>query len=211
MPGLSLSDLVRNGTMPPEIAATLRGAVTARRSFLVMARPRFAGKSTLTGALLAIVRRTMPVRELGRDGEDVTRLAAEARGGYLVIPEVSEHPWAPGYVWGEPVRIAFRAIAAGSALAIALHADGVAEALKIIRRGNGVPDEDVARLDLVIHLRSLGPDPSAPVRRVVAAVHEIEDVRDGQPRTRLLHRWHEQMDRFETLAAPTRFARTATR
>lgn len=209
MAELSLSDLVRNGTMSPQIAATLGAAVTARRSFLVVARPRLAGKTTVVSALLSLIGRDMPIRELGSDGVDVARLAAEAHGGYLVVPEVSQHPVTPGYVWGAPVRQAFRAIAGGAALAASLHADGVNEALEIIRSGNEVPDEDVARLDLVIHLRSLGPDWRAPVRRVVAAVDEIEDVRAGPIRTRLLHRWDEAADRFETLAVPTRFTLAA--
>lgn len=35
---------------------------------------------------------------------------------------------------------------------------------------------------------------------------EIGSVRDGRPGTRLLHRWDERTDRFETLAEPRRLA-----
>lgn len=49
--GLRLPDLVRNGTMSAEIAATLAGAVEEGRSFFVLAVPRLAGKSTVTEAV----------------------------------------------------------------------------------------------------------------------------------------------------------------
>lgn len=187
MPGPTLEDLVRNGTMSPAIARTLRDAAAARRSYLVFAKPRLAGKSTVQQALLALAPAGTPVRTLGADGDDVAALAREARDGYLVIPEVSRSAVMPGYVWGEPVRQAFAA--RGCSLAVALHADDAVEALRVLRK-NGVPDADLERLDLLIHLRSLGEDWQAPTRRVVAHVHE------GGRTPRLLHRWDEAADRF---------------
>ena len=172
--------------MSPEIAATLRAGVSARKSFLVFAKPRLAGKSTVQHALLALAPRGTPIRTLGDDGLDVPALAREAKGGYLVIPEISTYPVTPGYVWGEPVRLAFAA--RGCSLAVALHADDVHEALAVVRE-NGVPDAGLARLDLLVHLRSLGRW-QQPTRRVVADVHE------GGAAPRLLHRWDEASDRF---------------
>ncbi len=204
VPGLTLADLVANGTMSMEIAATLRSAVAARCSFLVFARPRLAGKSTMMGILIELLPRGVPVLVVGEDGVDVASLAAEARSGYLVVPEVSRHAVAPGYIWGEPVRRAFHAMAEGCSLAVALHADDPAEALEIVGAGSGVPADDLARLGILVHLRSLGTDWRAPERRVVAAVYEVES---GRPvGTRALHRWDERADRFETVASPSRFA-----
>ncbi len=197
---LTLDDLVANRTMSREIATALRAAVRDRRSFLVMAVPRLAGKSTVMRAMLAHARRGRPVRALGSDGDDVESLLVESRGGYLVIPEISRGAWAPGYVWGPPVRRAFRALSEDVALATALHAPDVAEAFAIICGGNRVPDEQAARLTLVVYLRSLGRDWSAPDRRVVDSVHEIVGVHQGRPQTRLLHRWDERADRFEVLS-----------
>ncbi len=199
-PALTLDDLVANRTMSPEIAATLRAAAGARRSFLVMAVPRLAGKSTVMRAMLAPAPRGAPLRALGHDGDDVDALLGASRGGYLVIPEISRGAWAPGYIWGEPVRRAFRGLADDVALATALHAPDVEEAFAIICRGNRVPDANAARLKLVVYLRSLGRDWSAPERRVVDSVHEIVGVRQGRPQTRLLHRWDERADRFEAFA-----------
>lgn len=197
---LTLADLVANRTMPEEVATTLRAAAARRDSFVVTAVPRFAGKSTVMGAMLAHAPRAAPVRMLGFDGADLEALIAQGRGGYLVIPEISRGAWGPGYIWGAPVRRAFRAIAEGVALAAALHAADLEETLAIICRGNGVSDADASGLALVVHLRSLGSDPERPDRRVVASVHRIAQVRAGRPEAFLLHRWDERADRFETLA-----------
>lgn len=198
MDGPTLEDLVRNGTMPAEIAATLRAAAVARASFLVFAKPRLAGKTTVQLAMLDLAPAGTPIRTIGPDGEDVDALAREAQGGYLVIEEIARpSPTSPssGYIWGDPVRRAFAA--RGCSLAVVLHADSADEALAIIRE-NGVPDADLERLELLIHLRSLGHW-EEPTRRVIAHVHE------GGPEPRLLHRWDEAADRFDTVAKPSRF------
>ena len=74
----------------------------------------------------------------------------------------------------------------------------------IVRR-NGVPDDDLRRLDVIVHIRSLGDDWEHPTRRVVVGVHEMVGIRDGEPKTRVLHRWDEAADRFEDVAEPKRF------
>ena len=194
MSGLSLDDLVANGTLSARMAATLRATAEARRSYLVIALPRLAGKSTVGKAMLDIARAGgAPVRELGEDGTDVAVLAREARGGYLYVPEVSQYAVTDGYVWGAPVRRAFAAIAEGTSLSTALHADSADDALDVLR-ANRVPEGDLVRLSLIVHIRSLG-EWQTPTRRVVAGVHEPE-LRDGRVTTRLLHRWDEARDRF---------------
>lgn len=199
MPDLTLTDLVANRTMSASVAATLREAARLRRSFVVAAVPRLAGKTTVVQAILAEAPRGTAIRTVGDDGLAIERLAAEARGGYLVVPEISQHPVTPGYIWGKPVRRVFNALGQGTALAAALHAPGVDEAFAMISQANGVPDAEAAHVELFVYLRSLGDDWQAPTRRVVAAVHEITGVTRGRPRTRLLHRWDEGRDRFEDL------------
>jgi hypothetical protein len=197
---LSLDDLVANKTMSAAIAALLKRAVEKRRSYLVIALPRMAGKSTVGKAMLDVARSAgAPIRELGEDGTDVAALAEAARGGYLYVPEVSRYPVTEGYVWGAPVRAAFAEIARGTPLSTALHADSAEDALKILR-SNRIPPADLAHLDLIVHIRSLGDDWQNPTRRVVAGVHELID---GGPR--LLHHWDHLRDRFEQDAKPTRF------
>lgn len=186
MAGPTFDDLVANRTLTPDIAAELVEAARRKRSFLVFAQPRLAGKTTLQELMLAHAPSGTPVRTVGVDGDDVEALAREAQGGYLVIPEIAREAARPGYIWGEPVRTAFAA--RGCSLAVVLHADSADEAVAIIRE-NGVPDEDLERLELLIHLRSLGKW-EEPTRRVVAHIHE------GVAARRLLHRWDEATDRF---------------
>jgi hypothetical protein len=202
----TLADLVANGTMSPEIAATLRATAQGRHSFLVTAIPRLAGKSTVVAAMLAHRPKGAPLKTVGDDGIDIEALADASVGGYLVVPEISEHPVTPGYIWAEPVRRVFARIGEDVALAVALHSPGVDEAIDIVCRGNGIPDEQAARIAVVVYIRSLGTDWRRPTGRRVATVHEIVSVRAGRPETRLLHRWDERADRFETVAQPVRTA-----
>lgn len=206
MPALTLADLVANGTMSLEIAATLRATAQARQSFLVVAIPRLAGKSTVMAAILAHAPTGAPVLSVGEDGSDIDALAAASAGGYLVIPEISEYPVTPGYIWGAPVRRVFARVGKEVALAAALHAPGAEEAMEVVARGNTVPDEQAANIAIVVYIRSLGTDWRRPTGRRIATVHEVVGVDDGRAETLLLHRWDERTDRFETVAQPRRIA-----
>lgn len=197
---LDLLDLVRNRTISAEIAATLAGTVEERRSFLVFAVPRLAGKSALMQAMLARVPDDIPVRTVTGDTTEIARLRSGDGRGYLVVPEISPAP-VPTYIWGAPVRRVFSVLGRGYALAAALHAPSVEEAFAIVCGENAVPDEDASHLELAVYIRSLG-EWQAPTRRVVVAVHEIHGVTRGRPRTRALHLWEEATDRFLTVNEP---------
>lgn len=191
---IQLADQVGNGTMSQEIADLLRETAKAHKSFIVMAVPRLAGKTTTMRAMLA--EQSKPVLALGYDGDDIAPLIERAKGGYLIVPEISRGAWSAGYVWGAPVRRAFNGITQGTALATALHAPDPDEAFGIICTGCGVPDGDAAGISLVVYLRSLG-EWEHPTRRVVSTVHEIRGVKNGKPDAKLLFRWNEKTDRFE--------------
>jgi hypothetical protein len=196
---LGLDDLVANKTMSRGIAATLTQIAKKRRNYLVIALPRMAGKSTVGKAILDVARKDgASIRELGEDGTNVATLAAEARGGYLYVPEVSRYPVTEGYVWGAPVRAAFGVIKDGTSLSTALHADSPGDALDVLAQ-NRIAAADLARLDAIIHIRSLGDDWRDPTRRVIAGVYEL---RDGEPTP--LHIWDERKDSFEEVAKPKR-------
>lgn len=197
---IGLTDLVRNRTMSPEIAATLAGAAAERRSFLVFAVPRLAGKSTVAQAMLAHAGADTPVRVVTGEPDETARLRAGDGRGYLVIPEISKAP-VPGYIWGEPVRSVFSVLSRGYAIAAALHAPDVNAAFEIVCGGNGVPDADAGRIHLAVYIRSLG-EWQEPTRRVVEAVHEIGGVSGGKPRARAVHSWDEGSDRFVTVNEP---------
>ncbi|OLC21660.1 MAG: hypothetical protein AUH33_01290 [Chloroflexi bacterium 13_1_40CM_68_21] len=181
--------------MSRDIADALRATARERRSFIVMAVPRLAGKSTVLRAMVAERPKKAPLRTVAEDGDDIEQLLAESRRGYIVIPEISRGAHAPGYIWGAPVRRIFGAIGDGASLAVALHAPGPEEAFDIICRGCGVSDADASKISLVVYLRSLGHW-EEPTRRVVETVHEIKGVRDGQPQAKLLFLWDERTNRF---------------
>lgn len=195
MAELRLADLVANGTMSKDIADVLRATVRDRRSFIVLAVPRLAGKSTVMRAMLAERPKSAPVRTLAEDGDDLRLLLSQSRDGYLIVPEVTQSGAMPGYIWGEPVRRIFRSVGDGVSLAATLHADGPADAFAQICRGCGVPDDDARKISLAVYLRSIGPW-EEPSRRVVDSVHEVTGVERGRPATRVLHRWDEKADRF---------------
>jgi type IV secretory pathway ATPase VirB11/archaellum biosynthesis ATPase len=195
MDELSLAGLVANGTMSEEIAATLRGAAKARRSFIVAAVPRLAGKSTVMRAMLAERPNASPLKTLAEDGDDIDRLLRESNEGYLVIPEITQSGAMPGYVWGAPVRRIFKGAGVGVAVAATLHAEGPEDAFAQICAGSAVPDADASKVALAVQLRSIGRW-ETPTRRVVETVHAVDGVKDGTPRLRLLHRWDERRDRF---------------
>ena len=201
---ITIAELVRNGTMSAEMAATLWAAVDERRSFLTVAVPRFAGKSTLSNAVLTLRPPDVPLHQVDGSPELMQRLKQERLGGYLVVAEFSQAP-VPGYIWGEPVRRVFDTLAAGYSLQASLHAPGVEEAILAVTEGNGVSDELASAFQLVLYIERFGDDEESFWRRL-AEVYEVDRVQGGQPEGRTLFRWQADADRFETGEAPRGFA-----
>ena len=160
MTELTLADLVRNGTMSPEIAATLATAGAERRSFVTIAIPRLAGKTMVMRAILAHAPDGTPVHQLTEEAGPGLGIPAQA-GGYLVMSEIAPAPFAD-YLWGPPVRRVFAALDRGFALATALHAPGVEEAFEVICAENGVPDAHASHLALAIYIRTLATGNAPP-------------------------------------------------
>lgn len=202
MVDLTLHDLVRNGTMSPDMAATLALAGAERRSLLFVAIPRLAGKTTTLLATLRYTPDGTSVHSLSRLTGPTLGIPDANDGGYLLMAEISPAGY-PEYLWDEDVRHVFRtARGAGWPIATALHAGSMEAAVEVITRENGVPDADAACLDLVVYMRSFGPW-QAPVRRVVETVHEVTAVQGGRAVAQLLHRWDDANDRFVNVEPAT--------
>ena len=197
---ITIAELVRNGTMSAEMAATLWAAVDERRSFLTVAVPRFAGKSTLSNAVMTLRPPDEPLHQVDGSPELMQRLKQERLGGYLVVAEFSQAP-VPGYIWGEPVRRVFETLAAGYSLQASLHAPGVEEAIRAVTDGNGVSDELASAFQLVLYIERFGDDEATFWRRL-AEVYEVDRVQGGQPEGRTLFRWQADADRFDSVEAP---------
>ena len=200
MPELDLQALVRNRTLSAPMAALLVAVARERRSFLIVAIPRMAGKSTVMDATLAHAPEGTAIQRLMQHPRDLDGASEAPPEGYLVVPEVSQAP-VPGYIWGDTVRRVFAQIDRGYALATALHAPGVREAFEVLTSGNGLSDAHASHLQLMVYIRSLG-EWSAPTRRAVAEMHEIDGVSRGVPNARLLFRWDEAADRFDAVDQP---------
>ncbi len=196
----TILDLIRNGTMSAEMAATLWAAVDQRVSFVTVAIPRLAGKTTTTNAALELLPPSVPVHRLSGDEAEMASLKTETTGGYLVVGEFSQAP-VPTYIWGAPVRRVFDTMTSGYSLAVALHAPSLQETFDAICVGNGVTDEQASRIGMMLYTRRFGDDPDTFWRRL-SEVHEIDQVQAGRPSGRLLHRWVEDEDRFEVVNAP---------
>src|SRR5712691_3855290 len=82
--GLSIAELVRNGTMSAEVAAVLWAAVEAQLSFLTVAVPQNAGKSTTSNAVLALRPPDVPLHQISGDPAQLAQLKRDKLGGYLV-------------------------------------------------------------------------------------------------------------------------------
>ena len=201
---ITIAELVRNGTMSAEMAATLWAAVDERRSFLTVAIPRFAGKSTTSEAILALRAADIALHHVDGSEEQLERLKRERLGGYLVVGEFSQAP-VPGYIWGEPVQRVFETLAAGYSLQAALHAAGVEEAIRVVTEGNGVSDELASAFDLVLYIERFGEDDASYWRRL-AHLYEVDRVENGAPQGRTLFRWLEDGDRFEAIESPRGFS-----
>jgi Flp pilus assembly CpaF family ATPase len=205
VPDVSIVELVRNGTMSAEMAAVLWAAVDEPVSFLTAAMPRMAGKSTTSGAALALRRPDLPLRLVTGEPEEMTRLERERAGGYLQIEEISRGRRGT-YIWGEEVQRVFRAQRAGYFLQASLHAPDVTEAVRIVAVENGVGDELTAALKLVLIIERLGEEETGFWRRL-AELYELHGVEGGRPVGQTLFRWRAEDDRFEQIAAPEQFGR----
>lgn len=195
MTELTLSDLVANRTMSPEMAATLACAAAERRSMLFVAIPRMAGKSTVMRAALQHVPAGTPIHALARSSGPQLGIPQQADGGYLTMSEIAHGGYFDDYLSGGEVQTVFAALERGFSLATALHAPGIEEAFEVIRQ-HGVPDPEAGHIELVTYIRSFGHW-SNPERRVVEKIWEVDGVPAGNVQSRLLHRWVEADDGFE--------------
>lgn len=197
---LSIADLVTNGTMDAHIAGTLWSAVVEELSFLTVAVPRNAGKTTVASAMLALRKPETPLHFALGERAEMEQLRREQAGGYVVIGEFS--PWSmPSYIWGDSVWEVFQTLRHGYSLQTSLHAPGVEPAMRVITQEIGISDDDASRLRLIAYVEVVQPG----VRRV-SEVFEVDRVEGGRPVGRTLHRWDPQRDRFEILNEPQGFA-----
>src|SRR5215207_4880306 len=179
---LSIAALVQNGTMDAETAGTLWAAVDEERSFLTVAVPQNAGKTTVASAVLALRPPEVELHFALGKSDELQGLARDARGaaagqkagGYIVVGEFSHAPM-PSYIWGDAVRNVFKTLHAGYSLQTSLHAPGVEAAVDVITKQNSVPDADASALNLIAYIEVFRTGDGAVARRVTE-VYELDRI-----------------------------------
>ncbi len=202
---VTITELIHNGTMSADMAAVLWAAVDEQLSFLTVALPRLAGKSTTSMAALALRPPEMPAVRVAGEAAVMERLRHEQRGGYLVVDEFSRAP-IPGYIWGAPVQRVFDTLPYGYALQTSLHAPDVEEGILQVTRGNGISDEQASTFKLVVFIERFGNTYESLWRRVTE-LYEVHAVENGRPIGHPLYRWNRHDDSFEKLTDPHQFGR----
>lgn len=198
---LAVPALIANGTMSAEVAATLWLLMEEHPSFLVVALPRKAGKSTVMEGLLSLTRpgtRTFTVRGPRESFDFVDRL--DRADSYVICNEFSRAS-VPSYVWGDPVRRVFGLMERGYPVVAAMHADTLDEALEILRSDSlGISNGHLGHLRLAVLLR-MGNDGESTWRRV-AAVREIDGAGGDGLRQHDLCRWDPATDSWPLVSEP---------
>lgn len=145
---LSVLDLLDARTLTLPLAAWLLARVSAGSSWLVGARPGGAGKTTIMGALLAMLPEGERVH-LAASGSGWQR----ARAGECVVAyEISPGAY-EAYVWGEELRELAAVGARGCRIVSNLHADTPEEAREQVVVQNGVPASGFDRFELFLPIR----------------------------------------------------------
>jgi hypothetical protein len=146
----SLLWLIERGALDVRLAAFLSLTIEAKTSFIVVAEPHEAGKTTLLTALLDFLPDdTQPVYLRGwyERFSFLDTLPPEA--AYLLCNEISSH--LPTYLWGHGVRRVFAAAKSGYPLATTMHATGAADAFEqLASYPLEVPREQLSAIELVI-------------------------------------------------------------
>ncbi len=200
---ISIAQLVENGTMDAEIAGTLWAAVEEQLSFLTVAVPQNAGKTTVASAVLALRPPSIDLHFVYGESDELNELAEARRGGYVVVGEFSPYGM-PSYIWGESVRQVFQTLRHGYSLQTSLHAPGVEPAMRVITGENKVGDQDAGAIKLVVYVE-VHNNPRGGVMRRIKEVYEVDRVESGAPVGRTLFLWHRDDDRFEKVAEPQNF------
>jgi hypothetical protein len=174
---LTLRDLVQNGTIDVECAATLWSALAQRRSLTVIGGPSGLGKSSLLHAFLPALQEG--TRRLYLRGcYETFAFQADPRftpaTSTLLANEISPH--LPIYLWGPAVQRTLDAGVAGYQILATAHGRSVVEfAASLTGSPLRIPARLLAAIDLVALIE---PAPAGEGRRV-AGLWQLAAARDG--------------------------------
>ena len=204
---ITIIELVANGTITSDMAAFLWQAVDEKVSFLTSAVYQNAGKTTVTKAILDLLSSDVPLHYVA-DTIEVTEklLKIEPPGGYLIVSEFSAAD-APGYIYGsENVQKIFDLIKNGYSLQGCIHADNGENAISSLQAENGLADEDVSKINMVVHLDMFGTN-FENVQRRLTEIYEVHYVENSKVFGHPIYLWNDKTDSFDYVSDPHNFAR----
>lgn len=186
---LSFVDLMRAGTVPPEMAAFCFHAIQGGASFLTAANPGGAGKTTLMGALLAFLPPGEKLRTVGLHASRVPRGHSAHGRECLMGHEIGRGAYF-GYLWGGEANAFFHATARKVRIATNLHADTMGEIEGVLLGPDiGASLEDLQRIGFVAFMACRHRQ-GKTVRRVASLYASAANGHE------LLWEWDEGADRF---------------
>lgn len=193
---MSLIEIIRDGTLPEELAAVFWLGIERGASFIFAADPAGAGKTTLLTSLLPFAHPDAGAYFTRGWGETFDLPPRPEGPGpvFLMVNEMSDH--LPVYSWGPYVVRAFELLAQGYGLLTTMHADDCEEALAQLEQDNGVPRQHIAHLTFIVPLAVRYGGPGRGTLRRVSEVGLVgPDATDGYTLRRIV-RWDSERDGF---------------
>jgi hypothetical protein len=197
---LSITEIMRHGTLSPRLAAILWLAMERGASMVLAADPPGAGKTTILTALFAFARPEASVY-FTRGWGETFRLPPPPSGSdpptFIMINEISDH--LPVYSWGPYVARAFELMAEGYAMVSTMHADTVDGVIEQLVEECDVPPSLIGHLAVVVPIY-VGAHGGRRVRRVdeIAVLERLGDAFDRHT----VARWRRDDDTFDALSTP---------
>lgn len=186
---LSVADLLRAGTLSPEMAAYALCALQDGASLLTAAQPGGGGKTTLMAALLGFLPPGEKLRTVGEGASRVPRGLNDHGRECLLCHEIGKGHYF-GYLWGREAGAFLKAAGRGVRIASNLHADTIEEIYAELTRPEfSLGADDVRRVKLILFM-TIRPSLRGTVRRVGAFYSALEDGHQ------LLWEWDEAADAF---------------
>lgn len=204
---LSITEILRAGTMPPRVAAILWLAMERGRSIILAADPPGAGKTTILTALLTFAPPDAAVYFTRGWGEQFRLPPPNGDAPiYIMINEISDH--LPVYSWGPYVQRAFELMADGYSLASTMHADTVEGVIAQLTEECDVPERLIGHLDFVVPIH-VGASGGRRIRRVseIAVLEPLGPTFDRHS----VARWRPADDAYDVLTTPAEVNAAARR
>ena len=174
---LSLVNLIKLDTIPLEVAAHLMSGMQKGTSVLIGAKPSWAGKTTLMGALLGVIPSSDRIITIENSCEiPFLPPGSQDKPKTYIIHEISRGGWHGLYLEGPPVVDVTRLVDPNTRLVTNLHADSIEGVKAIFRRFGCEKALNVFNFIIFIHYNPISQS------RFVDEVWEFDKPRQSHKR-----------------------------